>query len=74
MTYRMGLIEIEVSSVFLLDGDDFRQLDDGALHGVDALDDDEDLLPGPPGSGVAADDRPAEDALQALYVAAKVAS
>ena len=56
MTYRMGLIEIEVSSVFLLDGDDFRQLDDGALHGVDALDDDEDLLPGPPGSGVAADD------------------
>ena len=70
----MGLVQIKISAVFLLDRNNFRQIDDGALHGVDALDDDEDLLPGPPGSGVAADDRPAEDALQALYVAAKFAS
>ena len=52
----MSLVEIEVSSVFLLEGDNFRQPDDGALHGVDALHHDEDLLPGPPGSRVAPDD------------------
>ena len=71
MTYRMGLVEIEVSSVFLLDGDDFRQLDDGALHGVDALDDDEDLLPWPPCSGVASDDCGSQESFEALDVAAK---
>ena len=67
----MSLVEIEVSSVFLLEGDNFRQPDDGALHGVDALDDDEDLLPWPPCSGVASDDCGSQESFEALDVAAK---
>jgi hypothetical protein len=64
----VSLVEIKISSVFLLDGDNFRQLDDCALHGVDALNDDEDLLPGPAGSGVPPDNGSSKHPLKTLYV------
>ena len=45
---RMSFVEVDVGPVFLLQRHDFRQRTDGALHGVDALHDDENLLPRPP--------------------------
>ena len=40
----MCLVQVDVGSVLLLDGDDFRQWNDGALHRVDAFHHDENLL------------------------------
>lgn len=44
----MGLVEVEVGLVFLADFRDRLEVADLALHGVDALDHDEDLAPRPP--------------------------
>lgn len=41
----MGFIHIEISLVLLADGYDLWKLADVTFHGVDAFDDDKDLLP-----------------------------
>ena len=54
--------------VLFLERDDVWESADGALHAVDALHHDEDLLPGPVGARVAVHDRPAQLPLQVTHV------
>mmetsp|Transcript_26415 Transcript_26415/g.77610 ORF Transcript_26415/g.77610 Transcript_26415/m.77610 type:complete len:241 (-) Transcript_26415:769-1491(-) len=60
----VGLVEVEVGAVGLLERHGFAQAAKLSLHGIDALDDDDHLAPGGARAGLAAGARGAELGLQ----------
>jgi hypothetical protein len=58
------LVQVQVGLVLLLDGNDLGQADNGALHAVHALHNDQNLLPGATRDRVAVDDALLELGLQ----------
>lgn len=61
----VSLIEVEVGAILFLDSDDVAEADSLALHGVHALDDDHDALPGLASPGLARGNGIADGGLQA---------
>mmetsp|Transcript_2162 Transcript_2162/g.6920 ORF Transcript_2162/g.6920 Transcript_2162/m.6920 type:complete len:207 (+) Transcript_2162:669-1289(+) len=64
----MGLVQVQICLVLLLDLHDLLQLGELAFHRIDTLDDDDDLLPRPPSAGLALGNARTQQALQLLRV------
>lgn len=67
-TDRVGFVDKEVELVALLELNEGGEIAHCAFHGVEAFDDDENLLPGTVSAGLALRDAVAENALEVLHV------
>ena len=64
----MSLVDEQAELVAPSQGDEAEQVAHGALHGVETLDDDEDVAPGPMGAGLSLGDDVTQDAFEVGHV------